>query len=123
MMHLARALGSSTLAAVLALPAVASEPIHIRGGAFLQGTEARHIPALVERYDINWPAAFENESPQRRVTVSSFRLGSKEVTNSRFAAFLEEHPEWRKERLAAELHNGRYLELWSEGGPPAAMAG
>ncbi len=103
------------------LPA-AAEPIPIPGGTFLQGTPAARVPELRESYGVGFPGAFENETPARRVTLSPFRLDPYEVTNARFARFLEERPEWRPESLAAELHNGRYLEHWTASGPPAELA-
>jgi formylglycine-generating enzyme required for sulfatase activity len=105
-----------------ALPLQAAEPVSIPGGTFLQGTPAARIPGLRESYGVSFPGVFGNEAPARRVTLRSFGLDAYEVTNARFARFLEQRPEWRRENLAAELHNGRYLELWTASGPPRKLA-
>lgn len=97
-------------------------PVPVTGGTFMMGTEAADIPALRLRYDVNFPGVFRNETPAHKVTVSDFRIDPHEVTYARFAEFLEAVPEWRKDRLHAREHNGRYLEDWHEGRFPRDKA-
>jgi formylglycine-generating enzyme required for sulfatase activity len=46
-----------------------------------------------------------------------------EVTNAAFKRFIEVHPEWSRERLSADRHNGEYLKTWAGGSYPAGEAG
>jgi formylglycine-generating enzyme required for sulfatase activity len=50
--------------------------------------------------------------------VAPFRLRVTPVTNGEFLAFVETHPEWRRDRVARIFAEARYLESW-EG--PAAL--
>ncbi len=82
------------------------------------GTDEAQVAALKERYGVEFPGVFENETPAHPVTVGDFRLDRFEVTNARFAAFVQTHPEWSPQRLAADRHNGRYLAHWRAGSYP-----
>jgi formylglycine-generating enzyme required for sulfatase activity len=53
------------------------------------------------------------------VTIRSFYLDRTEVTNEQFKRFVEQHAEWQKDKIAAELHNGKYLQDWSGSDFPA----
>ena len=86
--------------------------VSIDGGTFLMGTSRADIPALKSRYDVNFPGVFENEAPAHEVTVSAFRIDKFEVTNARFAKFLEANSKWRRNSLAKDQHNGNYLANW-----------
>ena len=100
----------------LVAPAVAGEEpksVLVEGGTFLMGTAPEAIEGLKVRYDVRRQRVFENEVPSRLVTVSDFRLDRHEVTNARFAVFLEENPAWQRERLPTKRHNGDYLRGWS----------
>ena len=90
----------------------------VNGGTFLMGTEKAEIPALRSRFRVDWPRVFENELPAHEVTVSTFRIDKYEVTYARFAEFLDAAPEWNKEYLDDEEHNGDYLADWTEGAHP-----
>lgn len=114
---------AATALAIAALLGAAAagpdDPVLIRGGAFVMGTKADRIAELKERYGVGWPGVFENETPARRVTLGDFRLDRFEVTNARFAAFLAANPQWRREAVSGEAHNGHYLEDWDGDRPPA----
>lgn len=45
--------------------------------------------------------------------VAPFRLRVTPVTNGEFLAFVEAHPEWRRDRVAQIFAEPRYLESWS----------
>lgn len=89
--------------------------VSIKGGTFMMGTSRGDIPALKARYELDFPAIFENEVPIHETTISDFRIDQYEVTNARFAEFLAANPGWRREQLAGIKHNGRYLDHWLNG--------
>ncbi len=117
-----------TLAASLvsSTPAAPGRPaesaVFVAGGSFEMGTDPADVPELKARYQIDFPGVFENEAPAHQVTVSDFRLDRHEVSYERFAEFLAAHPEWRRDHIAPELHNGDYLGDWTDGRPPAGKS-
>ena len=98
------------------------EMVLISGAIFEMGTDAREIPKLQEIFNIRRGAVFEEETPRRRVQIDSFHLDRTEVTNAAFKKFLDKNPAWRKDKLAAEFHNGKYLQDWNGADFPAAKA-
>ena len=103
-------------------PRPQADAVPVPGGIFRMGTDAEAVPALRSRYGVSFPGSFENETPAHVVAVSPFRMDPAEVTNARFAAFLEARPAWRRENVPAERQNGHYLELWTDGRCPASRA-
>ncbi len=97
-------------------------PVEVSGGTFLMGTDRADIAALRSTYGVDFPRVFENETPAHPVTVTSFRIDPHEVTYGQFAEFLDVAPEWRKERMNARDHDGRYLEDWTDGAFPEGKA-
>ena len=79
------------------------------------GTDGEAIPELRERYQLGYPGVFENETPAHRVTVRGFRMDRFEVTNGRFAQFVEAEPAWAPGAPSPESHNGNYLAHWRDG--------
>ena len=61
---------------------------------------------------------FASELPAHRVTVRAFSIDRTEVTNAAFKSFVDAHPSWSRERLAADGHNGEYLKTWTGGSYP-----
>ena len=55
-----------------------------------------------------------NECPVHTVYLDAFYMDIYEVTNAQYKAFIDANPEWQKENIAAEYHDGVYLRL-SEG--------
>lgn len=53
-----------------------------------------------------------DERPVHRVFVDAFMLARYTVTNAQWRAFLEANPEWRRDRIPPEYHNGHYLDHW-----------
>ena len=105
--------------------AAAGEPagtVLVRGGTFRMGTPASAIPELKRRYAVSFRGVFEDETPDRDVTVSDLRMDRHEVTNERFLRFLAAHPEWSRARLDPAMHNGRYLEHLRDGQSPPGKA-
>ncbi len=91
------------------------ETVLIAGGTFLMGVAASSIPDLRSRYGVSFPGSFENETPEHPVTIASFRIDAYEVSNERFSEFLAARPEWNRDRLPPEMHNGQYLKHWQNG--------
>ena len=96
--------------------------VAIPSGTFRMGTDAADIPALKSRYRLGWSGIFENETPQREVTVSAFGIDKHEVTKARFADFLDAVPEWRQSQLPETAHNGSYLADWIDDRYPERRA-
>lgn len=53
------------------------------------------------------------EKPVHKVNISSFKMGSHLVMNRDFRAFVLSNPEWQKDRINPEYHDGRYLDDWN----------
>ncbi len=90
----------------------------VKGGTFLMGTDQADVAALKSRFQVDWPGVFDNESPAHEVTLSDFRIDKHEVTNAQFVKFLDAVPEWRKDRLDSQEHNGDCLADCQEGQYP-----
>ncbi|HEX8737889.1 MAG TPA: formylglycine-generating enzyme family protein [Pyrinomonadaceae bacterium] len=84
----------------------------IPGATFEMGTDAADIPKLQEIFKIKRAEMFSEETPRHPVKIDSFYLDKTEVTNADFKKFLDKNPAWRKDKIPAELHNGKYLQLW-----------
>lgn len=54
-----------------------------------------------------------NERPMHTVYVDAFYMDVYEVTNAQYKAFVDANPEWRKENITEEFHDGVYLRLWN----------
>ena len=51
-------------------------------------------------------------SPRHAVYLDEFYIDPYEVTNAQFKAFIEANPEWRKDNIPSEYHDGNYLKHW-----------
>jgi len=94
----------------------------VRGGTFRMGTATAAIPLLKRRYNVSFPGAFEGEVPVHVVTVGTFRIDPFEVTNARFFEFVVRNAEWSRVQISPQLHNGHYLEHWTNGTFPSGKA-
>ena len=90
----------------------------IPGSTFEMGTSKEDVPALMQRFNIRRSELFEEEIPKHSVKLSAFFMDKFEVTNAEFRKFLQKHPEWRRDRIAAEMQNGKYLSGWTGDEPP-----
>jgi formylglycine-generating enzyme len=95
----------------------------VGGGTFHMGVAASSISDLRSRYSVSFPGSFENEIPEHPVTISSFRMDPREVTNEQFSKFVAARPEWGFDRLPPELQNGQYLKHWKNGTYPEGQGG
>jgi formylglycine-generating enzyme required for sulfatase activity len=91
----------------------------ISGNAFVMGTPAQRVDALMTRFGSKRRELFASEVPAHHVTTKSFLIDRTEVTNSAFKRFVDAYPEWLPDRLPANQHNGDYLKHWSDGAYPA----
>lgn len=82
----------------LALPSlpVMAEPVRIDGGTFTQ-------PIL-------------SDGQQQETSIADFALDSRQVSNADFLSFLEQQPQWRRDRSPALFRDSGYLAHW-----PGAM--
>ena len=53
-----------------------------------------------------------NERPVHTVYLDAFYMDIYEVTNAQYKAFIDANPEWQKDNIAPEYHDGVYLRLW-----------
>lgn len=56
----------------------------------------------------------------KRVRVKAFRLDRTPVTNAQFAAFLRNHPQWRRDRIARIFADEQYLSHWQNASEPGS---
>jgi formylglycine-generating enzyme required for sulfatase activity len=98
------------------------DAVPVPGSVFRMGTDGVAVPALRSRYGVSFRGSFENEVPSHAVEVSPFLMDRYEVTNARFAAFVEARPEWRPGSVPPERQNGHYLERWTDGHDPSSRA-
>ena len=89
-----------------------SQTVLIPGATFEMGTGEAEIPKLQEIFKVRRAEIFTGETPRHKVKIDSFYLDKYEVTNADFKKFLDKNPVWQKGRIAAEFHNGKYLQHW-----------
>ena len=94
----------------------------IPGATYEMGQEAGDVPKLMEKFNVSYPQLFQEETPKHRVRIGSFYIDRAEVTNAAFKTFVDKNFEWSKEKIAASLHNGKYLQHWNGNEFPAGQA-
>lgn len=94
-------------------PKAPKNMVLVPGGTFEMGTSKEDVPALKQRFNVRPAELFEEEIPKHTVKLSPFFMDKFEVTNAEFRKFLQKHPEWRRDRIAAEMQNGKYLSDWT----------
>jgi formylglycine-generating enzyme required for sulfatase activity len=102
------------------LPSLANMAL-IPGATFEMGQDVSDIPKLQERFGVRRVELFQEETPKHRVTIGSFYIDRTEVTNGQFKRFVDQNTEWQKGKIAAELHNGKYLQHWNSNDIPAGQ--
>ncbi len=93
---------ASLLLALLAVPAVAAGP----GYADLSGGSFR--------------SAIRFEENGGNVEVPAFSMMTRAVTRAQFQQFLQQHPQWRRDRVPTLFADGNYLSAWSAPEQPGA---
>ena len=54
-----------------------------------------------------------DEHPRHKVYLDAFTIDKYEVTNAEFKAFIDANPQWRKDRIPSQYHDGDYLKHWN----------
>lgn len=62
--------------------------------------------------------ARSNEQPVHSVYVDAFYMDKYLVTNAQYKVFVDAKPQWRKDRIPSNYHNGSYLRYWNGGSYP-----
>jgi formylglycine-generating enzyme required for sulfatase activity len=101
-----------------AKPKAPKNMVRIPGGTFEMGTAREDLPPLMVKFNVRRAELFEEELPKHTVRLSPFFMHKFEVTNAEFAKFVRKHPEWSRDRLPAEMQNGKYLSDWAGDKPP-----
>ena len=76
------------------------------------GVEMVLIPAGDFQMGSNDSDADDNEKPVHTVYVNAFYMDKYEVTNAQFKAFVDANPQWGKDRIPRNYHDGYYLLHW-----------
>ena len=82
-----------------------TEMVYISAGEFRMGSRKR-------------PAA----APVHNVYLDEYYIDIYEVTNAQFKAFIDANPQWGKDKIPSEYHNGSYLKLWNGNDYPSGKA-
>ena len=56
--------------------------------------------------------AESDEQPVHTVFVDAFYIDKYEVTNAQYKKFVDANPQWQKDNIPRNLHNGKYLRFW-----------
>lgn len=60
----------------------------------------------------------KEERPRHTVYVDAFYIDIYEVTNAQFKTFTDANPQWQKENIPDQYHDGTYLRLWDKNNYP-----
>ena len=80
------------------------------------------IPAGEFQMGSNAPEAENDEQPVHTVYVDAFYMDKYEVTNAQYKQFIDAKPEWRKDRIDSNFHDGDYLYYWNGNDYPDGKA-
>ena len=61
----------------------------------------------------------DNEKPVHTVYLDAFYMDRYNVTNAQYKKFIDANPQWRKNRIPAEYHDGDYLKHWEGNSYPS----
>ena len=70
------------------------------------------IPAGEFQMGSTDPEALNHEQPVHTVYVDAFFMDEHEVTNLEYQEFVLANPEWQREQIDSDFHDGEYLKLW-----------
>ena len=70
----------------------------------------------------NFRTALKYQDLKGDARIAPFALMRAPVTNAQFLAFVQAHPEWRRDRAARVLAEPRYLSHWSGAATPGPKA-
>ena len=63
-----------------------------------------------------------NERPAHTVYLDAFYMDIYEVTNAQYKVFVDANPQWQKDNIPEEYHDGVYLRLWDGNTYPEGKA-
>ena len=63
-----------------------------------------------------------DEKPVHTVYVDAFYIDVYPVTNADYKKFIDANPQWRKDNIPGEYHDGDYLALWAKNDYPIEKA-
>ena len=86
-------------------PSVPSDMILIPAGEFQMGSNDN-----------------TDEKPVHTVYIDAFYIDAYEVTNAQYKAFIDANPQWQKNQIPSEYHNGNYLKHWNRNDYPNGKA-
>ena len=70
------------------------------------------IPAGEFQMGSNDPEAQNDEQPVHTIYVDSFFMDEHGVTNLEYQEFVLANPQWQRDKIDSEFHDGDYLKLW-----------
>ena len=76
------------------------------------------IPAGEFQMGSNDEDANDSEKPVHPVYIDAFYIDKYLVTNEQYKAFLDANPQWQKESIHTDFHNGNYLRTWRRNNYP-----
>ena len=91
----------------------------IPGATVQMGIDATDVPQLQTIFALEGMELFEAEIPKHTVTVSSFYIDRRLVTNSQFKQFVDENAAWQTDHISRGLHNGNHRRHWKPTSIPA----
>jgi len=90
----------------------------IAGASFITGTSENDLENIRKATGLTSLRPLLPEISSHEVTVASFYIDTTDVTNGQFALFVAAIPDWGKTKVDPSVHNGRYLEHWTDDAPP-----
>ncbi len=98
------AVASSKISVEIVAPPDPSNPVALEGMV--------PIPAGEFQMGGTDPEALNNEQPVHTVYLDAFFMDEHEVTNLEYQEFVLANPQWQREQIHSEFHDGDYLKLW-----------
>ena len=80
------------------------------------------IPASEFLMGSNDADANNSEKPVHPAYVDAFFMDKYLVTNTQYKAFLDANPQWQKDNILMDYHNGNYLRTWNGNNYPKSKA-
>ena len=72
--------------------------VYIQAGDFQMGSSNNNAP--------------DNEKPEHTIYLDAFYMDMYEVNNAAFKKFIDQNPDWGKDQIRNEYHDGKYLQSW-----------
>ncbi|MEO1079507.1 MAG: SUMF1/EgtB/PvdO family nonheme iron enzyme [Pseudomonadota bacterium] len=103
-------------------PATETEDMRfVPGATFRMGSSQSEIERIGRALGLRNTIQLKAEVPSHSVQVADFFMDTHTVSNRDYARFVAANPTWAKVSLPDSEHNGRYLEHWTEDGPPERL--